>query len=141
MSGMVLRADQMVVAALSYVARGWAVFPPRGKLPAVSKRDGGNGYLDATTDPDRVRPWWKSYPLANVGIASRASGLLVLDADPRHGGDQRLAALRRHAAARGADGKSELAVAAGKASGKTREGDRAWALDMAIKRWHGTAER
>jgi hypothetical protein len=53
----------------------------------------------------------------------------------------RLAALKRHAAARGPDGKSELAVAAGKASGRTREGDQAWALDMAIKRWHGTAGR
>jgi hypothetical protein len=53
----------------------------------------------------------------------------------------RLAALKRHAAARGPDGKSELAVAAGKASGRTREGDRAWALDMALRRWYPSDER
>ena len=48
----------------------------------------------------------------------------------------RLAALRRHAAARGPDGKSELAVAAGKASARGREDEQAWGLEMAIRRWH-----
>ena len=52
----------------------------------------------------------------------------------------RLAALRRHRAAKGPNGKSELAVSAGKASGRQREGDRAWALDMAIKRWYPKEE-
>ncbi len=49
----------------------------------------------------------------------------------------RLVALRRHAAARGPDGKSELAVAAGKSSARQRAGDTAWGLDLAIRRWHG----
>ena len=48
----------------------------------------------------------------------------------------RLAALRRHAAARGADGKSTIAVEAGKASARQREGNQAWGLDLAIRRWH-----
>lgn len=48
----------------------------------------------------------------------------------------KLAALRRHAAARGPDGRSELAVAAGKKSGVQREGDAAWGLELAIRRWH-----
>ena len=49
----------------------------------------------------------------------------------------RLAALRRHAAAKDPNtGKSELAVLAGKASARQREGDVAWGLDMAIKRWY-----
>ena len=48
----------------------------------------------------------------------------------------RLAALKRHAAARGPDGKSKLAVAAGKASGIAREGDQAFGLELALKRWH-----
>ena len=48
----------------------------------------------------------------------------------------RLAALKRHAAARGPDGRSELAVAAGKKSGAQREGDVAWGLDLALRRWH-----
>ncbi|MFH1483365.1 MAG: hypothetical protein ABIG98_03815 [Chloroflexota bacterium] len=48
----------------------------------------------------------------------------------------RLAALKRHAAARGEDGKSALAVAAGKASGASREADTAWGLQMALRRWY-----
>lgn len=53
----------------------------------------------------------------------------------------RLAALKRHQAARDpVSGKSSLAVSGGKASAKQREGDRAWGLDLAIKRWHGTDE-
>jgi len=49
----------------------------------------------------------------------------------------RLAALRRHAAARDPlTGKSELAVAAGRSSGRQRQGDRAWGLEWALKRWH-----
>ena len=51
----------------------------------------------------------------------------------------RLAALRRHKAARGPDGKSQLAVAAGQASGRQREGDKVWALGMAIRRWYPEA--
>ena len=55
----------------------------------------------------------------------------------------RLAALRRHAYAHDpVTGKSALAVAAGQASGRQREGDRAWGLESALKRWHpkpGTA--
>lgn len=49
----------------------------------------------------------------------------------------RLAALRRHAAARDpATGKSALAIAAGLVSGRQREGDRVWGLECALKRWH-----
>jgi len=55
----------------------------------------------------------------------------------------RLVALRRHAAARGPDGRSSLAVEAGRASGRTRQGDRVWGLSMALQRWHpeGEADR
>ena len=48
----------------------------------------------------------------------------------------RLAGLKRHAAARGEDGKSTLAVAAGKASGASRETDAAWGLELALRRWY-----
>jgi len=53
----------------------------------------------------------------------------------------RLAALKRHAKAKDPQtGKSELAVAAGRASGRTREGDKAFGLDLALKRWHAEAD-
>ena len=48
----------------------------------------------------------------------------------------RLAALRRHAVAKGPDGRSELAVAVGKKSGAARAGDRVFGLELALKRWH-----
>ncbi len=53
----------------------------------------------------------------------------------------RLAALRRHAAARDPlTGKSSLAVLAGKASGRRRQGDRAWGLEYAMLRWYPKAD-
>ncbi len=49
----------------------------------------------------------------------------------------RLAALRRHEAARDpVSGKSSLAVKAGIISGQKRKGDRAWGLQNALKRWY-----
>jgi RecA-family ATPase len=83
---------RVLEVALSYAARGWPVFPLNGKTPAVPKERGGNGRDDATTDPVKVRDFWKRYPRANVGIATgRESGLLVVDVDD------------------GADGMAELA--------------------------------
>ncbi len=53
----------------------------------------------------------------------------------------RQAALERHQAARDpATGKSVLAVAAGKASGLQREGNKAWGLAMSLRRWYPRKE-
>ena len=67
------------------VAAGWEIFPLRGKLPRISKRDGGNGHLDATTDSRQVAEWWRKWPNANIG-ARPAEWMIVIDVDPRHGG-------------------------------------------------------
>jgi hypothetical protein len=41
-----------------------------------------------------IRAWWGRWPDANIGIVTgRASGLVVLDIDPRNGGDDGLAQL------------------------------------------------
>jgi len=80
------RHDRSREAALDLAAAGWAVFPLRGKVPAVP---GGRGVLDATSDPQVIKFWWTQYGGANIG-ARVPGGLLVVDVDPRHGGDAAL---------------------------------------------------
>jgi len=57
-----------------------------GKHPRTA-----NGLKDATTDHYQIADWWREWPTANVGIATGAiSGIVVLDVDPRHGGNESL---------------------------------------------------
>lgn len=85
-------------AALYHVAAGRPVFPcsPIDKKPAIPKRLGGNGFKDATTDPDVVRAWWTQYPDAIPGMPTGARvGVWVLDVDTKPGkvGDETIARL------------------------------------------------
>lgn len=76
--------------ALVYARRGWAVFPLKAKDKTPATR---HGFKDATTNPSVVRRLWAN-PARNIGIATGpASGLLVVDIDPRNGGDATWAAL------------------------------------------------
>ena len=77
-------------AALSYAELGWPVVKLNGKRPAAS-----NGFKDATTDPRRIRATFRGSRRANLGIATGEANLLVLDVDPRHGGDESLRALEQ----------------------------------------------
>lgn len=77
-------------AALYYGTLGWPVFPlvPGEKLPLLSKRDGGNGVKDATTDGEQITAWWTQYPDANIGLATgRGADLYVVDIDDQQGED------------------------------------------------------
>jgi Bifunctional DNA primase/polymerase, N-terminal/Primase C terminal 1 (PriCT-1) len=70
-------------AALWYAAHGFPVFPlkPGEKRPLTA-----HGFKDATTDLATVSGWWTSCPDANIGISTgAASGIMVLDLDPRNG--------------------------------------------------------
>jgi hypothetical protein len=64
-------------AALAYGSIGWHVFPCAvdKKIPACP-----NGFKDATTDPEQTKRWWADQPY-NIGIATGASGLVVVDFD------------------------------------------------------------
>ncbi len=90
-----LRCDEvaeMLRAALAYAGMGFAVFPcaSRGKAPLTA-----HGVKDATKDLEVIRALWGAHPGANVGIATGAiSGIVVLDIDPRHGGDDTLETLQ-----------------------------------------------
>ena len=91
------RVGTMWGAAHETASWGLAVFPLRGKIPAVPKhkracrRDGcegcgGRGLLDATLDRAQIDRWWGTeYPGANIGVRI-PEPLMVLDVDPRNGG-------------------------------------------------------
>lgn len=82
-----LHAQPLAVrdAATDYARRGWPALPiaPAGKRPLTP-----HGALDATTDLDVIGGWYRRWPTAGVGIAT--DGLLVLDVDPRNGGNDTL---------------------------------------------------
>src|SRR5690242_12844282 len=92
--------SRLLKAALTYASRGWAVVPIHTPLDGVCdcRRDDctspgkhprtRNGWKDASLDETVIRRWWKGWPHANIGIACGPSDLVVIDIDPRHGGDE-----------------------------------------------------
>ncbi len=85
--------NERLLAALAYARRGWSVFPcrPRAKAPATR-----NGFKDGTVEKAQVFAAWTRAPNANVAVVTGAvSGLIVLDVDPRNGGNESLLELER----------------------------------------------
>jgi hypothetical protein len=80
----------IVPQALTYARRGWPVFPcrPGEKAPATP-----HGFYDATTDEAMIATWWTRRPSCNVAVRTGAPGPIVIDVDPRGGGDATLARL------------------------------------------------
>lgn len=79
--------------ALALAKEGFHVFPllPREKTPLTK-----HGFKDATRDEGLIRNWWRTTPTANIGVATGAvSGIVVLDVDAGHGGNESLAGLVR----------------------------------------------
>lgn len=53
-----------------------------------------HGLKDGTTDEKRIKRWWQQWPDANVGVCTgERSDIVVIDIDPRNGGDESLADL------------------------------------------------
>lgn len=74
-------------AAMTYAEWGWPIFPlaKRSKAPAIPKKQGGNGVLDATADTTRVCKYWSKHPDHNIGLAT-GFAFDVIDVDPKNGG-------------------------------------------------------
>jgi len=100
--------DLIASVAIEYAIHHWRVFPLRGKNPAIpyphpkgspdyGKCKGecglqGHGVLDATDDITTITAWWSGrYAGCNIGGRIPES-MIVLDIDPRNGGDESLAA-------------------------------------------------
>ena len=122
---MTATSTPMAGAAQAYAERfGWPVIPlhsptdsptgcdcrkPDCQSPAKHPRT-AHGLDDATTDPEQIRRWWEMWPEANIGIPTGpASGLLVVDIDPAHGGDETIRDLQA--------GHGELALTPQQATG------------------------
>lgn len=75
--------------ALRYADLGWRVLPVKGKKPVIR-----NWPTAATTVPARIQNWFKSR--RNIGVATgNGSGIVVIDVDPRNGGNLSLKQLEQ----------------------------------------------
>jgi hypothetical protein len=70
-----------LAAALACAALGWHVFPCGPDKQPLTR----HGFKDASTDPAAVRILWAKCPQASVGVATGASGLVVVDLDCKNG--------------------------------------------------------
>ena len=79
-------------AALYYLSLGWSVIPahPRNKCPAIRWQE----YQHRRPTVEEVRSWFRDRPHTNIGIVTgKVSGLVVLDVDLKHGGEESLSNL------------------------------------------------
>lgn len=87
-------ASPVLRAALEFLARGWSVLPlrPREKRPLI-RWEALQKTRPTLAD---ITEWYRRWPNANVGIVTgEISNLIVLDIDPKHGGDNALELLGR----------------------------------------------
>jgi hypothetical protein len=108
-----MMSNPLLGAALDFARRALAVFPlhypvaHNGRLqcscgnPACGNagkhpyaRHAPRGLLDATNDFGTIERWWTAGVPYNIGVRTgEESGIVVIDVDPRHGGDETLAEL------------------------------------------------
>ena len=90
MSPSLRETTDLHAAARTYCEAGWSVIPARvaAKRALVRWRE----WQHSAPDLEQLRAWWARWPRANLAvITGRRSGVVVVDVDLRHGGDQVLA--------------------------------------------------
>ncbi|MEU4603486.1 bifunctional DNA primase/polymerase [Kribbella sp. NPDC023972] len=107
--------DRLARAAHWHAARGLAVFPlrPCSKTPAIE-----DWPHNATTDAEQITRWWREAPY-NIGVATGASGLLVIDLDQPKDGEAVPEPWDSRGATCGRDVLDQLADDAGQAMPRT----------------------
>jgi hypothetical protein len=105
-------SDSLVGTAIAFARRGHGVFPVcwpqringawccscgqrtcRNAAKHPYAPFAPTGVKSASTDPDIIRRWFERAPRANLAVST--ARLVVIDIDPRHGGDETFAALER----------------------------------------------
>lgn len=63
-----------------------------GDCKSIGKHPIPSAWVDAaSTDQDSIKAWWIKFRDPNAGVVTgKRSGVVVLDIDPRHGGDETL---------------------------------------------------
>ena len=82
-------------AAAWFAQRRWAVFQLNGKVPRISKAQGGKGFGDATAELAIVRRMWRSRPKCNIGWGLRIDAVPYVVVDDDGGAAEELAATDR----------------------------------------------
>ncbi len=78
-------------AAIPLIDLGFKVFPLR---PGTKEAFTPNGVYDATDEHEQIEIWNRECPTANVALGCGPdSGVMVLDVDKQHGGEETLRAL------------------------------------------------
>jgi hypothetical protein len=89
---------------------GWALFPVHGitdgkcdcgddhlKDNSAGKHPmSSNGFKAATNDFTQIMDWTSAFPNCNLGVNLKGSGLVVIDVDPRNGGEEAFDEFSRH---------------------------------------------
>ena len=89
---------------------GWALFPVYGIIDGkcdcgddhLKDNSAGkhpmssNGFKAATTDFAQISDWISAFPNCNLGVNLKDSGLVVIDVDPRNGGEEAFDEFSRH---------------------------------------------
>jgi P4 family phage/plasmid primase-like protien len=94
-------ADRFKKATSWYASNSWEILPCHGIVEGrctcgqshmeskdIGKHPAINAWnIESSSDIAKVHTWWDTNPEYNIGVNCRASGFLVIDIDPRSGGD------------------------------------------------------